>query len=249
MSLPPPRYYYQAARRGGLPKRRLPSSTPSESTSSPSPSIRRSLPPPPRDKNSTSGLSDAQAAHVIARLRSFEHHIPLKHDAKYTFAINSSSPNFVYFFEYRGIGPPCDSFGASGDIYIDLTHNSYALYGKGDAGWVQWTVPGLFEHPFLTDTLLWVDPDNIVWERPANVSKIARDADISIAIHNMLAFQTLQQGDPIFPNLPKTHSTMVNTDPPRKRPRVEEVPSSTVRKSEPPSSLSEEIVCFFSPIN
>jgi hypothetical protein len=99
---------------------------------------------------------------------------------------------------------------------------------------------------------LWVDPDNIVWERPANVSKIAQDADIHIAIHNMLVFQTLQRGDPDFPDQPGTdRGTMANGDTPRKRPRVEEEPSPTVRNSESPSSplSDEQIVCIFWPIN
>ena len=119
-------------------------------------SIRRPLPSPPRNKDSSHGLSNSQALNFTAHLHSFEHHIPLKHDVKYVYSEIPSSPNNVYFFEYRGFGVPSPTLGALGDVYVDQNEKCSSLYAKCRANWVRWTVPGWLEHPFLTDTVLWI---------------------------------------------------------------------------------------------
>src|SRR5882762_4414451 len=155
------------------PKFRSPTTTsiiPSIPTLSSS-SIRRALPPAPREKTSSSGLSASRDNHIKANLRKFEHHIPLKHDIKYIYAVNPSLPNTVYFFEYRGPSAPLAGLGASGDVYVDTTIGSYALYAKIGAGWIQWTGHAGLQHPFLTDTILWVSSSNVEWVHPTDIEK------------------------------------------------------------------------------
>ena len=72
------------------------------------------LPPASRGKASFSGLSSSQENDKTTKLHSFEHHIPLKHDVKYIYAVNPTAPNTVYFFEYRGHGAPPPGIGALG---------------------------------------------------------------------------------------------------------------------------------------
>jgi hypothetical protein len=155
--------------------------------------IRRPLPPPPRNKDSVHGIPDSQANNettrlVSARLCNFDHHIPLKHDVKYTYAVNPSH-NIVYFFEYRGYGIPLPTLGALGDVYIDLTDDSHALYTKNATGWARWTLPGWLEHPFLTDTVLSLSPEGVIWTHPMMADKFSQDADIHRGIHDMLSLE------------------------------------------------------------
>ena len=90
----------------------------SPTTSSPSintlPQIHHSLPPASHNKASFSGLSSSQENNIITKLHSFKHHIPLKHDIKYTYAVNPMASNTVYFFEYHGPCAPPPGIGALG---------------------------------------------------------------------------------------------------------------------------------------
>ncbi|KIM89732.1 hypothetical protein PILCRDRAFT_194547 [Piloderma croceum F 1598] len=214
------------------PRFRSPTNTLSTLSTPTSTSIRRPLPPPPRNNDSSSVLSETDNNTVTAaRLRSFEHHIPLKHDVKYTYAELPSFPNVVFFFEYRGYGFPSSTLGASGDIYIDITEHSYALYAKGVTDWARWTVGGWLEHPFLTDTVLGFLLDTVVWIHPMRVDRPSQAAELHYAIRDMLIHEA-DDGD--------DSDAVAAGNGSRKRPRVDEETSSTAHNSEPPSSpLSE----------
>jgi hypothetical protein len=172
--------------------------------------------------------------------------MPLKHDVKYTYAENPSSPNVVYFFEYRGHGAPSHTFGVLGDTYLDLTGDSHAVYAKGRVGWTRWWVSGgWIEHPFLTDTVLWVDKDAIIWEHPTSVNKPSRDADISYAIQGVLAHELMEsllntQALPKQPEIDDRNDVdaVAAGNRSRKRPRVDEESSSTAHNSKRPSPIS-----------
>src|ERR1700761_655839 len=93
---------------------------------------------------------------------------------------NSKKSCQVPFIEFRGTGRPSSTFGYPGDVYIDLTHGSYALYwrdrhGRSPGQWRKWTallldqVPlykYLISHPWAhdpqtSDLYLWVDPTGV----------------------------------------------------------------------------------------
>jgi hypothetical protein len=223
------------------PKFRSPANTSGALSVSALSSLRRPLPPAPRNKDSSDGLTGPQGINVTACLRSFEHHIPLKHDAKYTYAADPSSPNIVYFFEYRGYGVPSPMLGALGDVYVDRTPDSYALYARGGLGWVRWAIPGWFEHPFLTDTILWLSLDSVVWIHPTMVDKHSQAADIHGAIHDMLVHEDQSScGNQASRKQIETDGrdgsdAKVTGNGSRKRARVDEEPS-TAHNSEPPAS-------------
>jgi hypothetical protein len=192
---------------------------------------------------------------TAARLRSFEHHIPLKHDVKYTYAELSSFPNVVYFFEYRGYGFPSSTLGVSGDIYIDITEHSYALYAKGVTDWTRWTVAGWLEHPFLTDTVLGFLLDSVVWIHPMKVDRPSQAIELHYAIRDMLIHEaevlcsnqaSRKQGETDDGD---DSDAVAAGNGSRKRPRVDEEPSFTAHNSEAPSSpLSEQEVVSASPL-
>lgn len=160
--------------------------------------------------------------------------MPLKHDVKYTYAINPAAPNMVYFFEYHGYGPPSPTLGALGDVYVDLSQDAHALYGRNavGGGWTRWVVPGWFEHPFLTDTVLWISPEGIVWTHPMRADKLLRDADIHFAISDMLDREDEARGEQAAKRRAETGESREDADSvaagngSRKRPRVEDDSSS-----------------------
>jgi hypothetical protein len=219
------------------PKFRSPANA--STTPSISASIRRPLPPAPRNKDSSSGLSDSQAKEVPrAYLRSFEHHIPLKHDVKYIYAPNPT--NIVYFYEYHGHGVPSPTLGALGDVF--LTINTYQIFVKCLLGWVQWTTPGWFEHPFLTDTVLWFSLESVVWIHPTMTDEYSQASNMFIALQDMLDHQeksrcSNQASDKQIEANGKDNSDAVTDgNDSRKRARVDEETSSPAHNSEPPSS-------------
>jgi hypothetical protein len=163
---------------------------------------------------------------------------------KYTYAEIPSSPNIVYFFEYRGYGVPSCTLGSLGDVYIDLTENDYALYAKGVSDWARWTVAGWLEHPFLTDTVLGFLLDTVVWIHPMKVDRPSQAAELYFAIRDMLVHEEeVLRSNQVSRKQPETEdgeSDIASGNGSRKRPRVDEEPSSTAHNLEPPSSpLSE----------
>jgi hypothetical protein len=101
---------------------------------------------------------------------------------------NSGRSCHISFFEFRGTGPPSSSFGYAGDVYVDLTPGSHALYwrdrhGRGPGQWRRWTallldkVPlykFLTSHPWAndpqtSDLYLWVDPTGVTWTSRAEI--------------------------------------------------------------------------------
>lgn len=202
---------------------------------------RRALPPPPRNKDSLLESPDSQVTKVSACLRSFEHHIPLKHDAKYTYAIDPSPSNIVYFFEYHGYDVPSRILGAMGDTYVDLTHNSYVLYAKTTAGWVRWTPPAVLEHPFLTDTILSLSLEGVIWDHPMMVDKHSQNADIHRPVHVLyheeesLCHKREASRKPPEADIKDNSNAASAGNNPRKRLRVDEKPSLTARISDTPT--------------
>ncbi|KAJ7148665.1 hypothetical protein C8R43DRAFT_513881 [Mycena crocata] len=101
---------------------------------------------------------------------------------------DSGKTCLVSFFEFRGTGPPSSNFGYAGDVYIDLTPGSHALYwrdrhGRGPGQWRTWTallldrVPlykYLISHPWAndpqeSDLYLWVDLTAVTWTSRAEI--------------------------------------------------------------------------------
>ncbi|KAK7052402.1 hypothetical protein R3P38DRAFT_2503038 [Favolaschia claudopus] len=94
----------------------------------------------------------------------------------------------VSFLEYRGTGPPSSSFGNVGDLYVDLTPGSYALYwrdrqSRAPGQWQRWTsvlldkIPlykFLVAHPWCgdaqtSDIYLWADLSGVTWSSRAEI--------------------------------------------------------------------------------
>jgi hypothetical protein len=111
----------------------------------------------------------------------------LAHGHPYSFD-NSGRSCHVSFFEFRGTGPPSSNFGYAGDVYVDLTPGSHALYwrdrhGRGSGPWRRWTALLLDKVPlykFLTahpwandpqtsDLYLWADPTGVTWTSRAEI--------------------------------------------------------------------------------
>ena len=62
------------------------------------------------------------------------------------------------------MGPPPHEIGRPGDIYVDNSSESLAIYGRDKVRWVIWPGPGLFfRHPTLEDRYLWCSEDRIAW--------------------------------------------------------------------------------------
>ncbi|KAF8218272.1 hypothetical protein K438DRAFT_22235 [Mycena galopus ATCC 62051] len=108
-------------------------------------------------------------------------------DHPYSFD-NSGRSCHVSFFEFRGTGPPSSNLGYAGDVYVDLTPGSHALYwrdrhGRKPGQWRRWTALLLDKVPlykFLTahpwandpktsDLYLWVDPTGVTWTSRAEI--------------------------------------------------------------------------------
>ena len=68
------------------------------------------------------------------------------------------------YLRFSGIGPPPNEVGRPGDIYVDSSPESLALYGRGQLSWLIWPGPGLlFRHPTLDDRYLWCSEQRIAW--------------------------------------------------------------------------------------
>ncbi|KAF7368934.1 hypothetical protein MVEN_00219600 [Mycena venus] len=106
----------------------------------------------------------------------------------YSFDNSGRSGCHVSFFEFRGTGPPSSNFGHAGDVYVDLTPGSYALYwrdrhGRGPGQWRRWmallldkvplykylTAHPWANHPQTSDLYLWVDPTGVTWTSRAEI--------------------------------------------------------------------------------
>ncbi|KAJ7584691.1 hypothetical protein C8J56DRAFT_155383 [Mycena floridula] len=99
------------------------------------------------------------------------------------------------YTEFQGIGAPDGKHADIGDIYVDLTEGSNALYGKLQSGWVKW--PGsddpahpLIEHPKFPNIYLWVGKGNFAmgWV-PCSRVKYRSDVSASSAIEMKLKYR------------------------------------------------------------
>src|ERR1700685_2577033 len=93
--------------------------------------------PPPR--NADSNLSEELPNGLSARLKSFQHHIPLYQDNAYPYTCPPDKSNLVFYIEYRGSSAPPVTIGAVGDVYLDTTPGNYKFYFRQDSNsWLQW---------------------------------------------------------------------------------------------------------------
>jgi hypothetical protein len=112
---------------------------------------------------------------LSARLKSFQHHIPLYQDNAYPYTCPPDKSNLVFYIEYRGSSAPPVTIGAVGDVYLDTMPGNYKFYFRQDSNsWLQW-IPDekhlkkdtfamdIYEHPFLTDIHLWVVETGLIW--------------------------------------------------------------------------------------
>src|ERR1700736_6427584 len=56
---------------------------------------------------------------MTANIPSFKHHIPLKHNVKYIYAVKPTAPNTAHFFRYCAHSAPSPGIGL-GNIYMDI---------------------------------------------------------------------------------------------------------------------------------
>jgi hypothetical protein len=75
----------------------------------------------------------------------------------------------ILFIEFRATAPPPSDIGRTGDVWLDLTPGSYALYARtkpGALGWVKWKgayKENAIKHPDLPNHALWVTLKNVGW--------------------------------------------------------------------------------------
>ncbi|KAJ7587492.1 hypothetical protein C8J56DRAFT_890403 [Mycena floridula] len=100
--------------------------------------------------------------------------------------------SMVTYCEFHGIGPPEQTLGNSGDVYLDLTPQAYELYGKTNRGWVKFQ-PDLeagnpmIPHPNYPSMYLWAQygPNGhaimgwIAWRRITRCVESSMDFDTS----------------------------------------------------------------------
>lgn len=73
------------------------------------------------------------------------------------------------YSEFLGEGLPPMDLGESGDVYVDLTPGSLALYGRCSAEWKIWRGPqhrkteDLVVHPLHTSRCLWCSDSSFGW--------------------------------------------------------------------------------------
>jgi hypothetical protein len=73
------------------------------------------------------------------------------------------------YSEFLGYGPPSMDLGASGDVYLDLTVGSLALYGRYSEEWKIWRGPqnskaeDLVVHPSHPNRCLWCSETFYGW--------------------------------------------------------------------------------------
>jgi len=73
------------------------------------------------------------------------------------------------YSEFLGYGPPSMDLGASGDVYLDLTLGSLALYGRYLEEWKIWRGPqsrkteDLVVHPSHPNRCLWCSETSYGW--------------------------------------------------------------------------------------
>lgn len=91
-----------------------------------------------------------------------------------------TSTNRLVYQEFRGVGQPTEDFGQAGDVYFDLTPESYAVYARYNKLWIRWEsvdrdLPfedrGYLSHPFLTDKYLWIHHGGAVWLTRPSIRK------------------------------------------------------------------------------
>jgi hypothetical protein len=93
----------------------------------------------------------------------------------------------VYYYEIRGLGPPPNDIGYPGDVYIDMTPGSPAIYAMGNDEWTIWHghikhlvgprgryEPLGFPHPLLRDRFLWCSDKSVVWYSRDSIRKDPR---------------------------------------------------------------------------
>jgi hypothetical protein len=129
----------------------------------------------------------------ITRLnKKFRHHWPLGMEASYPYEYFPLDDT-VHYFEFRGEGPPPSDIGYPGDIYIDLTEGSPAVYAMGITEWVLWhghlsckaghrdpreIKP--FSHPLLRDRILWCSEKTVMWYSRDTIRKDPRFTEDSV---------------------------------------------------------------------
>lgn len=101
--------------------------------------------------------------------------------------------------EWRGVRQPTEEFGQPGDVYLNLTPGSYAVYGRYNKLWMRWESvekKGPFEergylpHPFLTDKYLWVHHCGAVWLTRSSIqekTRLIRDRDYPKAVSTFVS--------------------------------------------------------------
>ena len=87
----------------------------------------------------------------------------LLHGHTYPPCTQLGAPITTSYIRFSGLGPPSDEIGRLGDIYVDHSSESPALYGHL-VGWSVWPGPKvLFRHPTLDDRYLWCSEGRIAW--------------------------------------------------------------------------------------
>lgn len=99
-------------------------------------------------------------------------------------SVRSQDGRSKAYHEFRGVGAPPEDIGDVGDIYFDLTPESYAVYGRYPKLWIKWeqvvgkdgpfSNRGLLSHPFLTDKYLWINKSGGVWFSKSTIAKEMR---------------------------------------------------------------------------
>src|SRR5882762_6426239 len=79
-------------------------------------------------------------------------------------AILPTAPITTSYCRLSGLGPPPSDIGRPGDIYLDKSPKSFALYGRDQMEWSIWPGPqSLFKHPTIHDRCLWCSVERIAW--------------------------------------------------------------------------------------
>lgn len=91
----------------------------------------------------------------------------------------------IHYFLFTGFGLPPNDIGYPGDIYMDSTGHTYALYGRMKNHWEPWTgilstagkmrrIANLIGHPNFPGFYLWCKGNNIAWLSYHDISKNTR---------------------------------------------------------------------------
>ncbi|KAK7001624.1 hypothetical protein R3P38DRAFT_1779502 [Favolaschia claudopus] len=107
---------------------------------------------------------------------------PTCQNRSFSLSADPDSTTKIYYDEFQGQGPPSESVGAVGDIYLDTA--SPGLWGRCSDKWTLWRAGAQpVVHPTHETHVLWARPNNsqVSWFLKSTKPRLSRSSFHSIS--------------------------------------------------------------------